>query len=403
MDQKKQNYIIIFSLWLLVFAASSQIMIIAPILPRIGEQLMINEQLLGTLITAYALMTGFLAIFTGPISDKIGRRRILLYGTAGMAIALALHGLAESYITLLLARAAAGGAGGILSGSAVSYVGDYFPYERRGWANGWIMSGIAMGQIVGIPLGILLAEHFGFQAPFLSFALLMAGAFILIYVYVPQPDVERDTAKITIFNLFDKYKVMLTKKPIKAAALSYFLMFLSVSVYITFLPTWLEQHFGVTGNAISGLFLVGGIANVITGPNIGKLSDRIGRKRIILISCYGFAALMLATTYALVDFWLAYPLFFILMMLVAMRISPFQALLTELVSARNRGALMSLLVAIGQVGFGLGGAIAGPAFTEGGFVVNTIIGAVMIIAMALLVWRFIPEPELRTVVPNPRA
>ena len=183
MDQKKQNYIVIFSLWLLVFAASSQIMIIAPILPRIGEQLMINEQLLGTLITAYALMTGFLAIFTGPISDKVGRRRILLYGTAGMAVALALHGLAESYITLLLARAAAGGAGGILSGSAVSYVGDYFPYERRGWANGWIMSGIAMGQIVGIPLGILLAELFGFQAPFLSFSLLMGGAFFLIFFF----------------------------------------------------------------------------------------------------------------------------------------------------------------------------------------------------------------------------
>jgi predicted MFS family arabinose efflux permease len=398
MDQKKQNYIVIFSLWLLVFAASSQIMIIAPILPRIGEQLMINEQLLGTLITAYALMTGFLAIFTGPISDKVGRRRILLYGTAGMAVALALHGLAESYITLLLARAAAGGAGGILSGSAVSYVGDYFPYERRGWANGWIMSGIAMGQIVGIPLGILLAEHFGFQAPFLSFSLLMGGAFFLIFFFVPQPNVERDTAKITIFNLFDKYKVMLKRSTIRAAALSYFLMFLSVSVYITFLPTWLEQHFGVTGNAISGLFLVGGIANVITGPNIGKLSDRIGRKQIILISCYGFAALMLATTYVLVDFWLAYPLFFILMMLVAMRISPFQALLTELVTGRNRGALMSLLVAIGQVGFGIGGAIAGPAFTKGGFVVNTVIGAVMIIAMALLVWKYIPEPKMKSAV-----
>jgi predicted MFS family arabinose efflux permease len=260
------------------------------------------------------------------------------------------------------------------------------------------MSGIAMGQIVGIPLGILLAEHFGFQAPFLSFSLLMGGAFFLIFFFVPQPNVERDTAKITIFNLFDKYKVMLKRSTIRAAALSYFLMFLSVSVYITFLPTWLEQHFGVTGNAISGLFLVGGIANVITGPNIGKLSDRIGRKQIILISCYGFAALMLATTYVLVDFWLAYPLFFILMMLVAMRISPFQALLTELVTGRNRGALMSLLVAIGQVGFGIGGAIAGPAFTKGGFVINTVIGAVMILAMALLVWKYIPEPKMKSAV-----
>src|SRR5690606_26547677 len=137
--------------WLLVFASSSQIMIISPILPRIGEQLGINETLQGTLVTAYAVLVGIMALVTGPISDKIGRRKILLYGAGGMAIALACHGLAVNYISLLLVRSLAGMAGGILSGAAVSYVGDYFPYERRGWANGWIMSGIAMGQIIGIP------------------------------------------------------------------------------------------------------------------------------------------------------------------------------------------------------------------------------------------------------------
>ena len=103
----------------------------------------------------------------------------------------------------------------------------------------------------------------------------------------------------------------------------------------------------------------------------------------------------MALTIPLVQsFWVAYILFFVIMMLVAMRISPFQALTTELVSGRKRGTLMSLLVAIGQVGYGIGGTIAGPAYVSQGYLSNTLIGAAMILGMALIVWKYLPEPEL---------
>ncbi|GAA5522360.1 MFS transporter [Aliifodinibius salicampi] len=393
-DSKKETFFIIFSLWLLVFAASSQIMIIAPILPRISEQLAVSEALLGTLVTAYAVMVGLCALITGPISDKIGRRKILLIGTGMMAAALLLHGLITNYLSFLIVRGLAGAAGGILSGSSVSYVGDYFPYHRRGWANGWIMSGIAMGQILGIPIGTVLAEYMGFRAPFLAFAGLMIVTFLLIWLTVPQPDVKLQRARITALGAIRKYLLMLQKPAILAAAGSYFLMFLSISVYVIFLPTWLETTFAVSGNEIATLFFAGGIANVMTGPQAGKLSDKWGRKSIIIFSCLGLALVMIFTTFLVQSFWLAYPLFFVTMMLVAMRISPFQALTTELVSAGKRGTLMSLLVAIGQVGYGLGGSIAGPAYVWKGYFSNTLIGAVMIFGMAFLVWRYLPEPEL---------
>lgn len=392
---KRQTFFIIFSLWLLVFAASSQIMIIAPILPRISEQLNITEALLGTLVTAYAVMVGVCALITGPISDKIGRRKILLIGTGLMTITLFLHGLITNYISFLVVRGLAGAAGGILSGSSVAYVGDYFPYQRRGWANGWVMSGIAMGQIMGIPIGTILAEYMGFKAPFLAFAFLMAVTFIMILLTVPQPEVKLQKSRLTLRSALQKYFLMLQKPSILAAGTSYFLMFLSISVYIVFLPSWLESTFDVSGNAIASLFLVGGIANVIAGPQAGKLSDLWGRKSIIIFSCTGLALMMIVTVPLVRSFWLAYPLFFITMMLMSMRISPFQALSTELVNARKRGTLMSLLVAIGQVGYGLGGTIAGPAYVQSGYFSNTVIGAVMILAMAFIVWRFLPEPELK--------
>ncbi len=114
-------YVIIFALWLLMFSASSQLMIIAPILPQLGLELSIPEAIQGTLITAYAIMLSICAVIMGPISDKIGRRRILMFGTGAMAFALFLHNFAFNYVSLLVVRAAAGAAGGILSGSAVSY------------------------------------------------------------------------------------------------------------------------------------------------------------------------------------------------------------------------------------------------------------------------------------------
>jgi predicted MFS family arabinose efflux permease len=90
---------------------------------------------------------------------------------------------------------------------------------------------------------------------------------------------------------------------------------------------------------------------------------------------------------------MAYPFFFVLMILVAMRISPFSAMLTSLVSDERRGSLMSLTVALGQVGFGLGGAISGPLYAELGYRSNTVIGAVAVLGMGLIVWFLVPEPS----------
>ena len=393
---KVNPYYIIFSLWLLVFAASSQVMIISPILPKIGVELNTSESLLGYLVTVYATMIGVFAIIMGPLSDKIGRRKILLIGSSGMTVALLLHGLADSFTSLLLLRAFAGMAGGVLSGSAVSYVGDYFPYEKRGWANGWIMSGIAMGQILGIPLGTFLAEIYGFKFPFIVFGGIMAFTSVLIFFKLPQPDVELQVSKITLKTTFKKYGNLLKQTDIRAVAFSYLLMFLSLSIFLIYLPAWLTKEFGVSLSEIGWLFFAGGIVNAITGPNAGKLSDRIGRKNMIIVSCIGLALLMALTTLLVTSFWVAFILFPVAMLLIAMRISPFQALSTELVKSNNRGTLMSLLVAIGNVGSGLAGSISGPLFDYFGYISNTLFGAFTIVLTAFIVWRFVPEPKLKT-------
>ncbi len=392
------QYLVLFALWLMVFSASSQVIIISPILPRIGEALAVPEARLGWLITSYAVMLSVFALIIGPISDRVGRRLVLLVGSGCMAAALALHAAADSFSSLLVVRALAGAAGGMLSGGAVSYVGDYFPYERRGWANGWVMSGIAAGQIVGIPLGIILADQFGFRAAFLMLSGTMALATVIIYFFMPQPDVKRSEIPLTIGGAVRGYLTLLKDRTIVSATVVYFLMFFGIGVYVIFLPTWLEQELSLIGTgAIASLFLVGGVVNVITGPLAGRVSDSVGRKPLIVISCVGLAMAMLLTTIVIHDMFVAYVIFSLVMIMISMRISPLQSLMTELVDSDRRGVFMSLAVSLGQVGIGIGGGMAGLLFTTYGFGANTVVGAVSIAFMAVIVIQFLPEPEIRRI------
>jgi len=385
--------LVLFALWLMVFSSSSQVIIVSPILPRIGEALCIPAAHLGWLITSYAVFLSLFALIIGPISDKYGRRIVLLLGCGAMAIALWLHGVADSFYSLLMVRAAAGAAGGMLSGAAVSYVGDYFPYDKRGWANGWVMSGIAVGQIIGIPLGILLADNFGFRSAFLMFAITMTLTTVNVWLYVPQPDVEKNKGKLSVGGAIAGYRELLSRPVVVAASATYFLMFFSIGLYVIYFPTWLEDIMFVSGSDIATLFLVGGIANVITGPMAGKLSDRTGRKPLIIISCIGMGVVMIATPYLTASIWLIYALFGFAMVMMALRISPLQSLMTAIVEEQRRGALLSLAVAIGQVGIGIGGAVAGLAYVNFGFASNTFAGAAAIFGMALLVHKTLPEPQ----------
>ncbi|HUF51738.1 MAG TPA: MFS transporter [Longimicrobiales bacterium] len=384
--------IILFALWLMVFSSGSQVMLISPIFPRIREQLGIADAALGTLISVDAIMLGLVALIAGPISDRIGRRRILLIGCAGMTIALALHALAFDYVSLLLVRALAGSAGGILSGAAVAYVGDYFPYQRRGWANGWVMTGFAFGHIIGIPAGAVLAAQFGFRVPYLLFSATTALTFVLVLRHVPQPAMSHAVRPLTIRGAVNGYVELLRNAAVLAAVVTFAITFLGNSLFVIYLPTWLEDSVGVSPGQVAAIFFTGGVANVLTGPRAGRLSDRIGRKRVIITATIGLGLLILAVTFITRNVFMAFVVFAGVMTLFSARVGPIQALLTQLVPGERRGSLMSLAVGIGQLGFALGGALAGFVYANFGFRSSTALAAMFLLSTAWIVARFLPEP-----------
>lgn len=375
-----------------LFTASSQFLIVAPVLPRIAEDLQVPESRLGTLITVYAVAVGTFAVLAGPVSDHLGRRTVLRIGTAWMAVALLLHGVAGSFEALLGVRFLAGTASGFLGGAAFAYIGDVLPDRVRGQAMGIVSGGFAAGQVLGIPLGTLLAEQFDYRVPFLAFGGVMVLCNAATWVFlVPGPS---RNGPFELVEAFESYRAILTRRDLVLVNLASVTMMLSVSVFITYEPLWIERHFQVSGSAIALLFGVGGLANAASGVVAGNLSDRFGRKPLAIGASGGLGLAMLATpfmpSYLAILGW-----FVVTMAIVGMRIAPLNAWVTGLVTPDRRGSLMALFLATGQIGFAIGSALAGVLFASGGFLACAVVGTISAIVTALLLVG-VPEPTRET-------
>lgn len=383
--------LVVGTLWLVQFTAACQFLIVSPILSRIGEALKVDTSVLGLLISGYGVMVAASAILAGPVSDRFGRRLVILGGCGLMGSALVLHAFAESFAALLSLRMLAGAASGMLAGSLVAFVGDTLPYEHRGRAIGVLISAMSLGQVVGIPAGTVLAERWGFQAPFVSFGVLMLAAFFTALVSLPTPQVNR-LDRLDLATARAAYASILARRDVQAIAVASATMMLSVSLYMVYMPKWLEDRFEADGSAVAFVFLVGGLGSAIAGPIAGWASDRLGRIRMIVLGSVLVAVTMFATP-AIPGLGWAPWAFLAVMLAASLRMSPINALQTAMVPATQRGTLISLTMATGQLGFALGSGLSGPIYARHGFGAAAAAAGILGLFAALITWREVPEPE----------
>ena len=143
-----------------------QIYMVAPLIPRLSSVFKISEQTIGLIIPAFMIPYGVSTLFYGLLSDRLGRRRIMLASLLTFAVLTALTATAQSASQMILWRLLTGlGASGFVP-LALALMGDLFPYERRGRPLGWLFGAMAGGMAFGSTFGVLMEPFVGWPGLF---------------------------------------------------------------------------------------------------------------------------------------------------------------------------------------------------------------------------------------------
>lgn len=376
-------------LWLLAattFLIFFQAYMIAPLIPRLAGVFDVSVQVMGLAVPAYLIAYGSATLFYGPLSDRWGRRPVILASLAAFILITVLTSLARSSAQLTLIRLLTGlGAGGVVP-LALALIGDLFPYQERGRPIGWLFGAMAGGMAGGSVAGVMLEPFISWQGLFIGVAALSALTFALLLPYRTFLGSRGTAALQPLRAIIIGYWSLLDSGRGRRTYAYVFLNAVFHSGVFTWLGVYFSRRYGV-GELGIGLALLGyGVPGFLFGPAIGRLADHYGRSRLIPLGLVlaGASAMALALDIPIV----AAP---ILVTLLSLGYDLTQPLLAGVVTdlGPRRGQAVGLMAFILFVGFGVGSLVFG-AMLPLGIATDLVIfgvGAVLAGASALVLFR----------------
>ncbi len=345
-------------LWLLAstqFTLIMDFMVMMPLGPQIMSAFSISPAAFATAVSAYSWCAGLSGLFAATYVDRFDRRNLLLTMFALFSLSNLACALAPNFATLLLSRAFAGLTGGVMFSIIMAIVGDVIPIDRRGAATGVVMTSFSMAAVAGVPTGVVLGAHFGWQSTFYMLVALTIPIWIGMWRMIPSLR-SHLVKKPPPFAraLPDLFALIFNPRHLRAFLLSGTVMAASMSV-IPFISPVLVANYGIKPEEIAWIYSAGGAATLFTARFIGRLSDRLGKHRVFRwIALFSMAPLMFIThmphmpLLAIIAF---FPTFIVLM---SGRNIPLQALMTTVPEPAHRGAFLSVNAAVQSLGTGLG-------------------------------------------------
>ena len=284
---------------------------IVPFLTFYAQEFHATPLLIGLLFSSYSLTQLLCAPLLGRLSDRLGRRPVLLGSIAGSVVAYALLAAAPYYAVILLARALAGVAAANYA-IAQAYLADITPPEGRAKAMGLVGAAFGIGFVLGPALGGLLA-HAGSLTPALAglgprivpvaAGLLAAVNLAFAAASLPEslsPELRRQAGlrKGSWLGVTELREVW-RDSPLRGLMLLFFLVMFCFAIMETTLALFCQARFGYGARETSWLFVfVGVVLVIVQGGLIGRLVQRFGERRMILggilLMAAGLAVLPLA-------------------------------------------------------------------------------------------------------------
>jgi predicted MFS family arabinose efflux permease len=265
-------------LFLVVFVDLLGFGMVIPVMPLYAERLGASEAWIGLLSTGYSLMQLVFAPIWGALSDRVGRRPVLLLSIAMTAVAFLIYGLAGGFAMLLASRLFAGVATANIA-IAQAYVADVTPPEGRARGMGMIGAAFGLGFTLGPAIGGLLAARSlalpGFAAAGLSLFNLLGAAVLL-----PEPAARSaGSRRGRMAALVEE----MGRPGILPLLVIYFLVIMAFSAMENTYSLLAQQRFGLSDRHVAYLFAyIGVIVVVVQGGLIGPLTRRVGEKRLLV-------------------------------------------------------------------------------------------------------------------------
>lgn len=349
---------IISLLTILQFTVVLDFMVLSPLGAILLEKLHITPTRFGLVVSAYAFSAGISGILAAGFADKYDRKKLLLFFYAGFIVGTAFCAMAPSYHALLIARIITGLFGGVLSSINLAIITDLFRPEVRGRVMGFIQMGFAASQIMGIPAGLILANHFGWHAPFWMIAGLGIPTGIAIMVYM-QP-VASHLEHRKDHHPFRLLASAVTKRPHLLSFSATTLLATGGFMLMPFSSAFTIHNIGLTMQQLPVVYNVTGIFTIIMGPVIGKISDVYGRYKTFLAgSLITMAMVFWYTNLSATPLYMVIIINIILFCGILSRGISVNALNTMVPDQHDRGAFMSINAAVQQISGGIASFVAG--------------------------------------------
>ncbi|SFD89012.1 Predicted arabinose efflux permease, MFS family [Chitinophaga sp. CF118] len=350
--------LIIVLLALTQFSVILDFMIMSPLGDILMKSMSIKPKQFGLVVSAYAFSAGISGLLTAGFADRFDRKKLFLFFYGGFALGTLSCGFATTYPMLVAARIITGLFGGVIGSISMAIVTDLFSIEQRGRVMGFMQMGFGASQVLGIPIGLYMANLWGWESPFF----MIVGVAVILMLLIGlrlQPitahlAIQRD--KSAVSHLWHT----IAKRNYRIGFATTALLSIGGFMMMPFGSAFAVNNLGVKEDKLFLLFMVTGVGSLLVMPLIGRLSDKMDRFWLATISTL-FMMIMVAIYTHLTP----YPLWIIMAFNVVMiafmmgRMVPAMALITGVPEMADRGAFMSINSALQQIAGGIAAAVGG--------------------------------------------
>ncbi len=272
---------LVFLLGLAAFMVMADNWVVSPILPAISESVGVTPESAGLLIAAYMLPFGVFQLVFGPLADKFGKTRVILFTFSAFAVMTALCALGNTLTGLAAFRALTGVFAAATMPISLALIADIVPMESRQQAVGSFMGIAFLGQALSMGIGGAIANYFDWRGVFIVYAVASAVIAVVLWRGLRGLEIETVPAEPGA-SAFGSYVSLLAHGP----SLRTYLVILVEGAFLlgsfSYLGAVLAQRFSLSLLAIGGVMTVFGVGAMIGGRTSAKVANRLGRTRTIV-------------------------------------------------------------------------------------------------------------------------